>query len=189
MWHDMTTLGVPYAEKAIRTVVVYFALILLFRVVGKRGIAQLNEFDLVVMLLLSNVVQNAVIGPDNSLVGGLFGAVVLLAVNAVLLRYATSFRWVSWLFEGTPSVLAADGKYDHRAMRRQGLRRGDLDVAIHEQGGDSVAETDLVVLTPGGTVLVRLNDDDHTADKADVRELLQALHRIERRLGTENRRD
>ncbi|MEU8760147.1 YetF domain-containing protein [Streptomyces sp. NPDC048659] len=183
MWHDMMTSGISLTEKALRTILVYLALVVLLRLVGKRGLAQLNEFDLVVMLLLSNVVQNAIIGPDNSLIGGLFGAAVLMAANAFLVRYATKYAWISWLFEGRPSVLARSGRYDEHELRRQGLRRADVDQAIHQQGGDSVTETDIVVLTPGGALLVRLNDMDHAADKADVKYLVQALRRIEQRLG------
>jgi len=95
VWHDMFSSGIPYAEKAIRTVLVYLALLVLLRLVGKRGLAQLNTFDLVVMMLLSNVVQNAVIGNDNSLVGGLFGAAVLLFTDAVLVRQAARWGWSS----------------------------------------------------------------------------------------------
>ncbi|MFE0103718.1 DUF421 domain-containing protein [Streptomyces sp. NPDC059009] len=183
MWHDMMTSGIPYAEKAARTVLVYLALVVLLRIVGKRGMAQLNTLDLVVMLLLSNVVQNAIIGDDNSLVGGLFGAAVLLAVDALLVRWAAQFDWVFRLLEGTPTVLARDGHYDERAVRHQGLRRGDLDVAVRSQGGDSIAETSLMVLEPGGTLVVELKHGDQVADKADIAQLRAELARLERRLG------
>jgi uncharacterized membrane protein YcaP (DUF421 family) len=182
MWHSMMDVGIPYAEKAIRTVLVYVSILLLLRVVGKRGIAQLNEFDLVVMLLLSNVVQNAIIGPDNSLIGGVFGAAVLLVNNLVLLRYATRFKWISWLFEGRPVVLVEHGRFDQKTLRRQGLRRGDLELAIREQGGDDIAEAETVLLAASGAVLVKLNEADQPADKADVVSLMHALGRIEQRL-------
>ncbi|MFI5530293.1 DUF421 domain-containing protein [Kitasatospora sp. NPDC051853] len=182
MWQDLFDAGVPYAEKAVRTVVVYLALLVLLRVVGKRGLAQLNTFDLVVMLLLSNVVQNAVIGDDNSLSGGLFGAVVLLFTDAVLVRQAARWDWFSRLFQGTETVLARDGAYDHRMIRRQGLRPADLDVAVHHQGGDSIEEASLVVLEPGGTLLVRLRPGDQVADKDDVAALRALLAAIESRL-------
>ena len=83
---DLWQIGIPVAEKAIRTGAVYGGIIVLLRLGGKRDLAQLNSFDLVVLLLLSNVVQNAVIGNDNSLAGGLFGAGVLVGVNAVVVR-------------------------------------------------------------------------------------------------------
>src|SRR5690242_2293565 len=130
MTHALTHLDLSFLEKTIRTVAVYVALAALLRVAGKRDLAQLNTFDLVVMLLLSNVVQNAVIGNDNSLLGGLFGAAVLVAVNAVVVRLmVTSPRGVR-LFEGTDSVLVEDGHYLMSKLHREGLREADLDVAL-----------------------------------------------------------
>jgi uncharacterized membrane protein YcaP (DUF421 family) len=182
MWHDMFDAGISYGEKTLRTVLVYLTLVILLRLTGKRGLAQLNTFDLVVMLLLSNVVQNAVIGNDNSLVGGLFGAAVLMAVNALVNRYGVRFNWFYRLFEGSPTVLAKDGVYNMRALRHEGVRRDSLDVAIRHQGGSDVAETSRVVLEPGGTLLVDLNDADQPADKADIERLRAQLARIERQL-------
>ena len=95
--------GVPVAEKVLRTIAVYFAIVFLLRLFGKRELAQLNSFDLVVLLLLSNVVQNALIGPDNTLVGGLVGAVTLLALNAVVVRYAKRNDRFAALFESDRS--------------------------------------------------------------------------------------
>ena len=97
MWTDLTHLDISVLDKIIRTVVVYLALIVLLRLAGKRDLAQLNSFDLIVVLLLSNVVQNAVIGPDNSLLGGLIGAAVLIAANAFLVHGRASARAVAAL--------------------------------------------------------------------------------------------
>jgi uncharacterized membrane protein YcaP (DUF421 family) len=135
MWDDLTTIGVPLADKIVRTIVVYLALLVLLRLVGKRDLAQLNSFDLVVMLLLSNVVQNAIIGDDNSLLGGLVGAVTLLAVNWLVAWLAAGPARVGRLLEGTATVLAEDGRYRWTTLRRLGLRRADVDVAIRRQGG------------------------------------------------------
>src|ERR1700710_2364417 len=112
MWNDLTHLDLSVWEKVIRTIAVYLALALLLRLAGKRDLAQLNSFDLVVMLLLSNVVQNAVIGPDNSLSGGLLGAVVLVAFNAVVVRASVTSEGVHRLLEGTATVLASRGSWD-----------------------------------------------------------------------------
>src|SRR6266511_5215762 len=101
---DLWTLGVPVAEKVVRTVLVYGGLAVLLRVAGKRNLAQLNSFDLVVVLLLSNVVQNAIIGPDDSLTGGLLGAAVLVAVNASVVRGVARAPRLSRWFEGSPTV-------------------------------------------------------------------------------------
>src|SRR5437763_7052349 len=108
MSHDLFSVGIPLAEKVIRTVGVYLAIAVLLRLAGKRDLAQLNTFDLVVMLLLSNVVQNAIIGPDNSLVGGVIGAAILVAVNAVVVRSAAASPRLERVFEGTPTVLIDD---------------------------------------------------------------------------------
>src|SRR6266487_3321807 len=130
---DLWTLGVPVAEKVVRTVLVYGGLAVLLRVAGKRNLAQLNSFDLVVVLLLSNVVQNAIIGDDNSLTGGLLGAVVLVAVNASVVRgVARAPRLGRW-FEGSATVLVRDGRIDEAALRREGLRRSDVLAAVRRQ--------------------------------------------------------
>lgn len=182
MWQAMFVAGIPYAEKTLRTVLVYLALLVLLRLIGKRGLAQLNTFDLVVMLLLSNVVQNAVIGDDNSVTGGLFGAVVLLLTDWVLVRQAARWDWFNRLLDGTPTVLARDGAYDRRTIARQGIRAADLDVAVRHQGGDAIEETALIVLEPGGTLLVELKEGDQVADKDDVAAIRAALAAIEARL-------
>lgn len=182
MWQAMFDSGIPYAEKAARTVLVYLVIVVLLRMAGKRELAQVNTFDLVVMLLLSNVVQNAIIGPDNSVSGAAFGAAVLIAANAVLVRATARFAWLNRLLESTPLTLARDGHYDFRAVRRVGLRPADLAVAIRKQGGDDVRETSSVSLEPGGTLLVRLTEDDQGADKADIKEIRATLERLERRL-------
>jgi uncharacterized membrane protein YcaP (DUF421 family) len=177
----VTTCG-PYVEKTIRTVGVYVVITLLLRLVGKRDLAQLNTFDLVVMLLLSNVVQNAIIGPDNSLIGGLYGAAVLLATNSLVVHAAGRWDAVGRLFEGTPTVLARNGAYDRGALNRMGLRRADVDVAIKHQGGDRIEDTSRVSLEPGGRLLVELNPGDETADRKDIDTVLARLDALEARL-------
>src|SRR5437773_10799153 len=92
MWNDMFVLGVPLIEKILRPIVVYLALVVALRVFGKRELAQLNPFDLVVLLSLSNTVQNAIIGNDNSLTGGLVGALALLAMNYLVVRFLFRHR-------------------------------------------------------------------------------------------------
>ena len=130
MWTDLTHLDISVLDKIIRTVVVYWALIVLLRLAGKRDLAQLNSFDLIVMLLLSNVVQNAIIGPDNSLLGGLIGATVLIAANAFLVRVVRPNKHVTAFLEGTNTVLARNGRWlpdaaptRGRAAERDGRRR------------------------------------------------------------------
>src|ERR1041385_2295159 len=109
MWNDMFVIAVPLLEKVLRPVIVYLALVILLRIFGKRELAQLNPFDLVVLLSLSNTVQNAIIGNDNSITGGLIGAFPLLAVNYLVVRFLFRHRRLDQLFEGKPTVLIDHG--------------------------------------------------------------------------------
>src|SRR5437773_2608090 len=105
LFRDMFHLGLPVAEKMLRPIIVYVFLIVGLRLAGKRELAQLNPFDLVVLLTLSNTVQNAIIGDDNSITGGLIGATTLLIVNHVVVRYLYDHERIDRLVEGNPDVL------------------------------------------------------------------------------------
>jgi uncharacterized membrane protein YcaP (DUF421 family) len=182
MGHDLVHIGIPVVEKVIRTVAVYGGLAVLLRLAGKRDLAQLNTFDLVVVLLLSNVVQNAVIGNDNSLVGGLLGAAVLVAINAIVVRASVASPTMGRLFEGTPTVLVDDGRYDDAALRREGLRRDDVEAAVRRQGANDASEVERATLGTGGAVVVKLKAESQPASKADVAALAAAIERLEARL-------
>jgi len=166
LWH----VQIPLAEKAIRTVLVYGGLAVLLRLGGKRDLAQLNSFDLVVMLLLSNVVQNAVIGNDNSLAGGLFGAAVLVAVNGGMVRLVNRHARLVRVFEGSDTVLVEDGRPLSRVIKRLGLRVGDIAAAVRRQGANDVTEVRRAVLSPGGALVVSLKDEAQDVTRADLRE-------------------
>ena len=172
---DLFTMGIPVTEKAIRTIAVYLGLLLLLRLAGKRDLAQLNSFDFVVLLLLSNVVQNAVIGNDNSLAGGVLGAVILVVGNAVLVRAVRRSDAATRWFEGSPTVLVRDGELDHTEIRRLGLRPDDVVQALRHQGANDADEVREAVLEPGGSIVVTLKDDEENATKADVRRLEEKL--------------
>lgn len=172
---SLLTMGVPLVEKVLRTIAVYVGLLFLLRVAGKRDLAQLNSFDLVVLLLLSNVVQNAIIGPDNSVWGGLLGAAVLLAVNAAVVRLSVRNDAFARVVEGTESVLVVDGEADEAAMARLALRHSELLAAVHRQGASSLAEVQRAVIAPDGTITVQFRPEDENATKGD-------LDRIEHKL-------
>jgi uncharacterized membrane protein YcaP (DUF421 family) len=176
--HDLFTIGIPILEKVLRTVAVYVGILLLLRLAGKRDLAQLNSFDLVVLLLLSNVVQNAVIGNDNSLAGGLLGAAVLVAVNSAVVRTVGRSDQAVALVEGTSTVLVRDGRIDRTALVRLGLRPADVEVALRRQGASTLAEVAEATLSPGGSIVVRLRDDAESATKADVARLEAKLDRL-----------
>lgn len=186
MWHDMLVPDIPTAEKTVRTVLVYLALYLILRLGGKRDLAQLNTMDLVVVLLLSNVVQNAVIGPDFSVTGGVVGAVVLMAADWAMVRLRTRWWWAWRLFEGRPSVLVRDGRYDRRTMWRLGVRKADVEQVVRRDGGSGVGDAERVVLEPDGTLLVELRQGKRAATAGQVRALEQRLVRIESLLSAQS---
>ena len=109
MWKDMFVLALPVLEKILRPVVVYAFLVVSLRLSGKRELVQLNPFDLVVLLTLSNTVQNAIIGDDNSVTGGLIGASSLLIINYLVVRFLYGHRSLDQLIEGKADVLIEDG--------------------------------------------------------------------------------
>ena len=169
MWADLLHVQIPLIEKVLRTVLVYGGLAVLLRLGGKRDLAQLNSFDLIVMLLLSNVVQNAVIGNDNSLAGGLLGAAVLIAVNSAVVRLSNRHPRLVRVFEGAPTVLVRDGQPIAGALRRLGLRRSDVIAACRQQGADDISEIKEATLSPGGTIVVTVNDDSRDVTIRDLR--------------------
>ncbi|MFC4908102.1 DUF421 domain-containing protein [Actinomadura gamaensis] len=182
MWHDLMHIEIPVADKVIRTFAVYLLIVALLRLAGKRELAQLNGFDFVVMLLLSNVVQNAIIGPDNSLWGGALGAVLLVAANAVFVRLVLVVPWLYRLVHGRSSILVWNGQWRERTMFRLGLGKPDVIQGIMEQGGDHVRDTRLVTLEPQGSLIVRLRKSEQNSDKTDMAELRERLDRIEAHL-------
>jgi len=178
MWHDLTHLDISVLDKAVRTMAVYFAMALLLRLAGKRDLAQLNSFDLVVMLLFSNVVQNAVIGPDNSLLGGLLGAAILIAVNAAVVRIVASKKELEVLTQGKSSILATDGVWDHKQLRKEGLRDTDLDPVLRRQNAYKVADVAQVRLDPGGAFVVTLKKGLESATQDDVARIEKKLDQL-----------
>jgi len=177
IWAAMFTWEVPPAEKVLRTVIVYLFIAFLIRVAGKRQMAQLNSFDLVVVLLLSNVVQNAIIGPDNSVIGGLLGAATLVGFNSVMDRVGLLNDKTRWLFEGNPTVLVSQGKVDERAMRRVGLRDHEFASALRKQGADNLEEVRRAALEPGGSITVDLKREDQAASLGELRQAVTDLQR------------
>jgi uncharacterized membrane protein YcaP (DUF421 family) len=168
---DLFTMGVPVAEKALRTFAVYAGVLLLLRVAGKRDLAQLNSLDLTVLLLLSNVVQNAIIGNDNSLAGGLLGALLLVLFNAVMVRIAWSSETAVRLFEGEPTEIVHDGQLVHAAVRRLALRVADVENAVRRQGATSLREVASATIEPGGSIVVQLRDESVPATRDDIARL------------------
>ncbi len=152
IWTDLFVPGVPVIDKVLRTVLVYAFLVVGLRLAGKRELAQLNPFDLVVLLTLSNTVQNAIIGNDNSVAGGLLGAAVLLALNDVVVRFLYRHERLDRLVEGEPDPLIENGVVNEERLRREMVTRSELEAAAHKQGFASLDEVERAVLEPGGGV-------------------------------------
>ncbi len=158
MLHDvlnhMFHLPLPLLEKLLRPVIVYLVLIALLRIFGKRELAQLNPFDLVVLLSLSNTVQNAIIGDDNSVTGGVVGAFGLLTINWLVARSIFRHAKLNRLLQGDSTVLIREGKVDAKAMKHESLTHEELMTVIHRQGFESLSQVRSCELEPSGTFYV-----------------------------------
>ena len=179
MWHDLFVVQIPVLEKILRTIAVYVLIVLIFRIIGKRSISSMNTMDFVVMFLLSNVVQNAIIGNDNSFSGGAVGAVTLIATNSVVNRLALVSPTFRRLVEGTATDVITDGVADKAALRRLGMRTADLDHAIRTQNGDDISEIGRGTVEPGGQLVLTLKAKEQDATHGDIEDLTRRLERIE----------
>ena len=164
--------GVSPLEKIARTALVYAALILVLRFVGRRTLAQLNPFDLVVLLLLSNVVQNAIIGPDNSVMGGVIGAFTLVGLNEIVVRVARKHRRLNDILAGRRSELISGGKINERGLRSTGLNEGELSEFVH---ADSLDDIERMTLLPGGKIDVHKKGPAEAATRADLARVSEQL--------------
>ena len=152
IWQDLFVVGVPVAEKIIRPILVYAFLIVGLRLAGKRELAQLNPFDLVVLLTISNTVQNAIIGNDNSLIGGVIGASTLLIINYLMARLLYRHEKLDRLVEGDPVELITDGKILRNRLEKELLTETELETAAHHQGFTSLKGVDRAVLERDGAI-------------------------------------
>jgi uncharacterized membrane protein YcaP (DUF421 family) len=176
MAHDLIHLGLPWWDKVVRTLVVYLGLLFLLRLAGKRQLAQLSTLDLVVLLLLSNVVQNAIIGNDNSLVGGLLGAAVLLVGNNLLVRLSYRYGWLSRMLNGTSTVLYDDGHLESKNLAHELMTPQELVSGLRREGFE-LDDVERVDLEPEGTF------NPQPKPKPDIGDVMNALDRIEQQLG------
>lgn len=151
----MWNLSAPWWEFVLRGLIVYGAVLALLRMSGKRQIGQLTPFDLVLLLVLSNAVQNAMNAGDNSVTAGLILAVTLVAANAVLGYVTWRSRKLEILVEGRPQLLVHDGKVYQDIMRREHISFDDLNKALRHAGCNSVADVHFAILETDGTVSVK----------------------------------
>jgi len=175
IWKDMFVISLPIVEKILRPIIVYVFLVVMLRLSGKRELVQLNPFDLVVLLTLSNTVQNAIIGDDNSVSGGLLGATSLLAMNYLVVRFLYKHKALDQIIEGRADILMENGKVRTEHLKKELITMAQLEAAARKQGFGALAEVDQCILEPGGTLTFIGRKPD-----ADVQRHMELLARLEK---------
>jgi uncharacterized membrane protein YcaP (DUF421 family) len=188
MFQDMFHIPIPLLEKILRPVLVYLALIVLLRIFGKRELAQLNPFDLVVLLSLSNTVQNAIIGDDNSLSGGIIGAFTLLTINWLVVRVLYASPRLNRVLGGVERTLILDGRVDNYALKKELLSREELLAVVHRQGFETFDEVARCVLEPNGAFYIEARKPSLVEDRQKIlldriEELNSEVKALRQRLG------
>lgn len=180
--HSMFHLPLPVLEKIVRPVLVYVILIAFLRMFGKRELAQLNPYDLIVLLCLSNTVQNAIIGDDNSLSGGAIGAFSLLATNWLLSKATYYAPKVNAALEGSETTLIENGEVNHQAMKQETLTMEELISVLNKNGYSEPGEVQVCKLQPNGTFFVKGRTP--TAETTEMKDILAAIERLNGELST-----
>ncbi|MBW4662114.1 MAG: DUF421 domain-containing protein [Drouetiella hepatica Uher 2000/2452] len=177
LFHDLWISNVSVLEKIIRPILVYFFLLIALRLGGKRELGQMTGFDLVVLLMLSNAVQNAIIGDDNSVSGGLIGATALLITNYAVVRLAYRYPKIEHLVEGKSTLLVNNGRILHENLDREVITEAELRTNLRRQGFEDLADVKAAILETSGSLTV----ERQTADPENnyQREILDRLSRIE----------
>ena len=180
MWDQMLWPEISILEKMLRPLAVYFFLLVGLRLAGKREMAQLNTMDLIVILTLSNTVQNAIIGEDNSVTGGIIGAATLLLVNYVVVRFLYRHQGLERVLEVNPDVLVDGGRVREDRLAQEAITRSQLEMAAHKQGFVSLGDVDRAILEPGGAIT--FVGKRSQPEEARHRELLDRIDTLEQRL-------
>lgn len=158
----MFSTSVPVWNIVLRTSLVYLVILVGLRLAGKREIGQMTVFDLVVLLLLANAVQNAMVGPDTSLTGGVIAAVVLFALNNVVAQLRLRWPRLRRLVEGSPTVLVLRGEVITAHLRREGIDEATLEAALREHGIAALGDVEMAVLETDGSIsIVPVNSEHH----------------------------
>ena len=155
---DLVDLEISPGEKVVRSLLVFAFLVVALRLGGKRELAQINVLDLAVLLLASNALQNAMIGADNSLLGGIIGASALFASNYVFVRLTYRSTLARRLLEGAPRILLEEGRVDRDALRREAMTEAEVRSIARERGFESLDDVSLIALEPNGHISVMGED-------------------------------
>ena len=174
--HSMFHMPLPILEKVLRPIIVYLCLIVFLRLFGKRELAQLNPFDLVVLLSLSNTVQNAMIGDDNSVSGGVIGAFSLLAINWLLMWVLYRTPKVVTTLQGSATTLVRNGVVLEDALKKETLTHEELISVLNKNGFNNPADVEECVLEPNGTFFVK--GKTPTSETIHSGEMRQAIERL-----------
>ena len=180
IWKDMFVMTMPLLEKILRPVFVYLFLVIVLRLSGKRELVQLNPFDLVVLLTLSNTVQNAIIGDDNSVSGGIIGATALLFTNYLVVRFLYKHTTLDQIIEGKADVLIESGRVNSEHLKSELITMVQLEAAARKQGFASLNEVEQCILEPGGTLSFIGKKPD--ADATRHMELLAQFEQLKQEL-------
>ena len=179
-FYDMFVLTVPVLEKVLRPWLVYVFLVVGLRLAGKRELAQLNTFDLIVLLTLSNTVQNAIIGEDNSVTGGVIGATSLMVINYLVIRFLFRRTKLDRFLEGKPTPLIEKGRLLHKNLQRELITESELKAVAHKQGFRNLKDVESAILETGGSIVFIGKEPSPT--EIHYQEVLQRLDEISRQL-------
>ena len=176
IWNNLFIISIPILEKIIRPIAVYLFLIIGLRLAGKRELAQLNPFDLVVLLTISNTVQNAIIGNDNYLLGGLIGGGTLLLVNWIVVRAIHQNKKIENLMEGKETRLIDKGVILNEVLKKENIDLNELLVAAHKAGIETLDQVDVAILgTDGGITIISKETDIDTKRHQELLSRIQGL--------------
>jgi uncharacterized membrane protein YcaP (DUF421 family) len=159
MIHDMFFLPLPLAEKVLRATLIYLFLVVALRVAGKREMAQLNTTDFIVLMAVANAVQNAIIGNETSVTGGVVGATTLFVLNGALAVVLFRWPWTRKIVEGEETLLIQHGEIQWDNLEREHITQEELMVAVQRQNADDLDEVEEAVLEPGGAIVVKIRRD------------------------------
>jgi uncharacterized membrane protein YcaP (DUF421 family) len=157
--NTLWTFNTSLLEVALRTVIIYAVVIVGIRLTGKREVGQMASFELVLILLLANAVQNAMTGPDTSLTGGVVGALTLLIANAIVTRVSSRSSKLRKAIEGTPTVIILKGNVIKKNMEKEHIANEELEQALREHGVSTTADVGIAVLEVDGSISVLRKDE------------------------------
>jgi uncharacterized membrane protein YcaP (DUF421 family) len=162
---SLPELGSSLPEVVLRTAIVYLFLVAVLRISGKRQVGQLSVLELVVILVISDAVQNSMVGDNTTLWGGLVAVVTLVALDLALKTLARRSKPVRIAIEGEPRLLARDGRLLEHAIEAEGLDADEVHAAIRSHGLASVEDVRFAVLETDGSISVIPRDDQRTSNR------------------------